>query len=117
MNNKRKGAQGERELLRILREAGFSAHRNDQRYVGGFENPDISLDIDGDVFHVEVKRKEHLNIHGAIEQAVNDANGKSFPIVAHRRNNEPWLITFRLQDGLDLVRLHRSNGEKTVERM
>ena len=38
MNCKKKGSAGERELASLLTEAGFPAHRNDQRDVGGYDN-------------------------------------------------------------------------------
>ena len=41
MNSKRKGNQAERELLRLLQSYGLDAHRNDQTYIGGIDNPDI----------------------------------------------------------------------------
>ena len=40
MNSKRKGNGGERELLSILQAVGVAV-RNDQRYTGGVDNPDI----------------------------------------------------------------------------
>ena len=100
MNSKRKGSAGERELCGILQEAGFSsAHRNDQRYVGGLENPDIALEG----YHVEVKRCEKLSLYEAMAQAERDANGKKTPIVAHRRNRKPWLVVMRLEDWLKVT--------------
>lgn len=99
MNSKRKGSGGERELLEILRGNGFpDAHRNDQRYVSGFHNPDISAELKGKPLHIEVKRVERLNLSEAMKQAVRDADGAAIPIVAHRRNREPWMITLRLDD-------------------
>jgi hypothetical protein len=95
MNSKRKGSSGERELCDILHKAGFTdAHRNEQRYVGGVDNPDIALDG----YHVEVKRSERFNAYEAMAQAERDANGKKIPIVAHRRNRKPWLVVMRLED-------------------
>lgn len=99
MNSKRKGSAGERELCSILKKAGFmEAHRNDQRYVGGLENPDIALDG----YHVECKRAERFNAYEAMIQAERDANGKSIPIVAHRRNRKPWLVVMKLEDFMRL---------------
>ena len=61
MNSKAKGSAGERELCEYLTEAGYPAHRNDQRYTGGKGNPDI--DAEGlETLHIECKRVEHLNI-------------------------------------------------------
>lgn len=99
MNSKRKGNAGERELLSILSEAG-KAERNDQRYIGGKDNPDISFRHNGKKYHVECKRCEKLSLYEAMEQAVRDANGHATPVVMHRRNKKPWLVVLRLSDFL-----------------
>ena len=98
MNSQRKGACGERELLAILQGHGIPAHRNIQRYVGGRNNPDISAEFRGRKLHIEVKRRERLNLRAAINQAVSDADGKAFPVVIHRSSRQPWLVTCRLDD-------------------
>lgn len=103
---KRKGSAGERELCRILTDAGFPAERNDQRLVGGLANPDISAE-GLQSFHIEVKRVERLNIHSAMNQAIRDADGEKTPVVMHRRNGEPWLATLTLKAFLAIVRNHK----------
>ena len=101
MNSKRKGSAGERELCGLLQGAGFTeAHRNNQQYIGGLENPDISTPG----LHWEVKRAERFNAYEAMEQAEKDANGKKTPIVAHRRNRKPWLVVMKLEDWLTILR-------------
>ena len=42
--------------------------------------------------HFEVKAVEKLNIEDAMAQARRDCAG-NVPIVAHRRNFRPWLVT------------------------
>ena len=101
MNSKRKGSAGERELLAILGQYA-DVHRNDQTFVGGRNNPDISMSWNGHRYHVEVKRVEKLNIHAAISQAEHDAGEEVIPIVVHRRNRENWHVTMRLQDFLSV---------------
>ncbi len=98
MNSKAKGSAGERELAALLTEAGFPAHRNEQRFMGGYDNPDISA-AGLEAFHIEVKRVERLNIGEAMKQAERDAAGR-VPLVVHRRNRQPWLVTMRLVDWL-----------------
>ena len=102
MNSKAKGSAGERELCAILAEAG-AAQRNDQRYVGGVDNPDISFQMGANLFHVECKRAEKFNAYAAMDQAQRDANGHAVPIVAHRRNRRPWLVVLTLEDFLRLM--------------
>ena len=98
MNSKKKGSNGERELLRLLEP--YEAERHEQRYIGGLGNPDISFVLGGTLFHCECKRVERLNIHAAFAQASRDAQGGAVPVVAHRRNREPWLVTMKLDDFL-----------------
>lgn len=102
MNSKRKGNQAERELLHILQAHGIEARRNDQRYTGGIDNPDISAKIGPVAVHVEVKRQERLSLPAAIRQAKRDSNGHALPVVAHRSNRQPWLVTVELETLLDL---------------
>lgn len=102
MNSKRKGNAGELELLHLLEKAGFTARRNDQTFIGGKDNPDISLEVGGKRFHLEVKRAERFNAYEAMSQAVEDSNGHAMPVVVHRRNRKPWLVVMRLGDFLAL---------------
>jgi len=99
INSKRKGAAGERELSKFLRAHGFSEARRGQQY-SGIEGEDV-VGLPG--YHVEVKRVERLNIHDAMNQSIRDADNQ-IPIVAHRKNRTPWLVTMRAEDFLELVR-------------
>lgn len=111
MNSKRKGSAGERELCTYLAARGFPAHRNEQRYISGKANPDV--DAEGlEEYHFEVKRVEKLNVPEAMRQAVRDASGRT-PVVVHRRNREPWLVTLRLDDWIEERRMHHSVEEKS----
>ncbi len=118
MNSKRKGNAGERELLRLFHDMGYPVYRNDQRYIGGFENPDICLRMNGEEFHVEVKRTERLNIHAAMAQAIRDSGSRP-PLVIHRRSHEGWLVTLRLGDFLNLSEKRQKaeeSGRKQAKR-
>lgn len=99
MNSKRKGSGGERELAELLQAHGYDAHRNDQRYIGGLNNPDVG-GLPG--YHIEVKRTERFNLYEAMQQAQHDADGKAVPIVCHRRNRHPWVVVMTLEDFLNL---------------
>lgn len=102
MNSKRKGNAGERELLEILTRHG-NARRNDQTFVSGLHNPDISFHAFGKSFHVECKRGERLNLTQAAIQAEGDAAPGTIPIVMHRRNRRPWYVTLRLSDFFEVL--------------
>jgi Holliday junction resolvase len=101
-----KGANGEREWAAFLREAGFTdAHRGGQLYQRG----STVADVEGLPFiHVEVKRQERLNLRAAMEQSMRDAADEGrgrLPIVAHRTNRKPWLVTM---EGKDWIRLFKA---------
>lgn len=89
-------------MLHLLEAHGIPAHRNNQIFVGGTGNPDIGATVCGLPLHLEVKRQEHLRLSAAVSQAVHDANNHALPIVVHRSNRQPWLVTARLEDVLQL---------------
>jgi hypothetical protein len=99
VNSKRKGCAGEREFAAFCRERGIGGAQRGQQFQGGFDTPDVK-GLPG--IHVEVKRVERLNITEAMEQSIRDSAGKAAPIVAHRRNRKPWLITMLAEDWLKL---------------
>lgn len=94
-NSRAKGARAERAWASFLCEEGWPAKRGVQ-HAGrdaetGKDNPDVvcpSLHW----LHFEVKHVERLNIQDAMIQARQDAGAK-VPVVAHKRNNMPWLVT------------------------
>ena len=103
MNVKRKGTAGENELAELLRESGIRAYRNDQIFKGGKGNPDVFAEIMGKPLHIEVKRVEKLNVPEAMHQAIRDAEG-AFPVLAHRRNREKWLVTMQLSRLIEFLK-------------
>lgn len=110
MNGKasqRKGAEGERELASLLRGHGYEVRRGGSLFFG--EVPDL-IGLPG--IHIEVKRVERLDLHGAMGQAIRDADrfhdGK--PTVFHRRSRAPWLVTMRLDDWLELYKHIKRTG-------
>lgn len=98
MNSRQKGAGGERELSRILREYGYNCRRG-QQYSGANGDADV-VGLPG--IHIECKRVERLNISEAMKQAVKDADAAEVPAVFHRKNREGWLVTMRLDDWIKM---------------
>lgn len=98
-DSRRKGAQGEREVARILRKRGYDAHRG-QQFKGGPDSPDVT-GLDG--FHVEVKRTERFNLYDALAQSRRDSAKGETPIVVHRRNGMPWVVVMEFEDFLDEI--------------
>ena len=100
VNSKKKGARGERELSKILRDYGYNARRG-QQYCGANGDADV-VGLPG--IHIECKRVEKLNLLDAMGQAVHDAAAGLIPAVFHRRDRCEWLVTMRLDDWMQIYR-------------
>ena len=100
MNSRAKGAQGERELARKLREYGYEARRG-QQFSGANGDPDV-IGLDG--IHIECKRVERLNLEDAMAQSRRDARDGEIPVVMHRKNHCEWLVTMTLEDWIGFYR-------------
>lgn len=98
MNSRSKGARGEREVAGLLREYGYPCRRG-QQYSGANGDADV---IGLPDVHIEVKRRERLDIHEAMAQSVRDAREGETPVVIHRKNNYSWLVTMRFEDYMRL---------------
>lgn len=96
-----KGAEGERELARLLEAEGYNMKRDGTQTYGTV--PDLR-GLSG--IHMEVKRVEKLNISKAMNQAERDSQRfhDGAPTVFHRRNREPWYVTMKLTDWLRLYK-------------
>ena len=101
MNSCRKGARGEQELAALLRAEGYKIDRGGTTSFG--TTPDLS-GLPG--VHIEVKRREKLNIWEAMQQAVADAAKfkDGAPALFHRRNRAPWLVTMLFTDWIKLYK-------------
>ena len=99
MNSNRKGKDGERELAHELEKYGYSTRRG-QQFCGANGDADV-VGLPG--FHIECKRVEKLNIIEAYRQSVNDAKDGEIPVVMHRKNYQPWLVTLELKDFMELL--------------
>lgn len=105
MNSKAKGASGERELANVLKEYGFQTRRG-QQYSGANGDADV-VGIEG--IHIECKRVERLNIDEAMSQSIRDAREEEIPVVMHRKNRKPWLVTMRLED---FIKMRKENDDE-----
>lgn len=110
INSKRKGAVGEREVAKILRENGFDDARRTAQFCG---NTGDAADVTGleefDI-HIEVKRQERISIMDWMRQAIRDCKGRN-PLVVFRQNNGEWYCVMRFQFFLDILKklLRRSD--------
>lgn len=107
MNSREKGKRGELEVAHLLKEYGYDARRG-QQYSGSNGDPDV-VGLPG--IHLEIKRVEKLNIGEAMRQSVRDARYYEKPVVMHRKNREPWLVTMLLDDWMELYK----EWEKVIE--
>lgn len=100
-NGRQKGKRGELELANRLKELGLTARRT-QQFCGREGTSDVVCE-ELSFYHLEVKRVERLNIDEAFSQAVRDC-GERTPVVVHRRNQKPWLVTMSLEDWLEIAK-------------
>ena len=100
MNSRDKGKRGEREWAEECRKHGYLEARRGVQFAGGADSPDV-VGLPG--FHCEVKRTENLSVYKAMEQSEHDSAGRAVPLVAHRRNNRPWLVVLRAEDFFRLI--------------
>lgn len=102
MNSRQKGKRVERLWRDQLREAGFLKAFRGQQYCGAAGNADVVCP-ELPTLHFEVKGVQNLNVLNAMKQAINDC-GEKTPVVAHKKNGEPWLVTMLAADWLELVK-------------
>lgn len=100
INSRAKGAVGERELANILKENGFETRRG-QQYSGANGDADV---VGLPHIHIECKRVERLIIEKAMEQSRSDARENEIPVVMHRKNRQPWLVTMDIDEWLELYK-------------
>lgn len=110
-NSRAKGARGERELAKKLREYGYESRRG-QQYSGKNGDADV-VGLPG--IHIECKRVERLNLDMAMSQAIGDAKEGKLPAVFHRKNNEPWLVTMRFEDWIEIYREWEAGSDSERE--
>ena len=106
VNSRQKGARFERQLANLLKEHGYECRRG-QQYCGANGDADV-VGLEG--IHIEAKAVERLNIHEAMNQAINDAREGELPAVFHKKNRQKILVTMTLEDWLEMYKVFR--GEK-----
>ena len=100
MNSRAKGAGGERELAKKLREYGYDCRRG-QQFSGANGDADV-VGLPG--IHIECKRVERLNLEDAMAQSRRDARDGEIPVVMHRKTRSPWMVTMTLEDWVEIYR-------------
>ena len=100
MNSRQKGARAERELAHKLSEYGFECRRGVQYSGLGGE------DVVGLPFvHIECKNVQKLNLRDAMAQSERDAKEDQTPVVMHKKDRKPWLVTLNLDDFMTMYKV------------
>ena len=100
VNSRQKGKRFELSVANLLKEYGYETRRGQQ-----FSGLNGDADVVGlpDV-HIECKAVENLNLYKAYEQSVRDAREGEKPIVIHKKNNKPILVTMDLPTFMEIYK-------------
>lgn len=109
MNSRAKGKRGELALSHKLTElSGFSCRRG-QQFSGANGDPDV---VGLPFIHIECKAVEKLNLRNAMDQAESDAREDEIPVVMHKKNRKPWLVTMNLEDFITMYKVWLKEWEE-----
>lgn len=105
IDSRRKGADAERELVRILRAAGWplACRTSDGRVQAA--RGDIANGPEGT--HIEAK-SGNLKLTAALDQVARDAISLDMPLLAYKPARHAWLGVVYLEDLLPLLKLRES---------
>ena len=98
-SQQQKGRRAERELAAILQGHGYDVRP------GAPCNHGTTPDLTGlPGIHIEAKRREKLDLYGALRQSAADADkfSEGVPVVMHRANRCPWVVSMTLDSFLAL---------------
>lgn len=106
INSRSKGARGERELAKRLKEYGYDSRRG-QQYCGANGDADV-IGLPG--IHIEVKRTERFSLYDALAQSKHDAKADEIPVVMHRKNNCEWVVVQPLETRIQMYNEYDRNN-------
>lgn len=101
VNSRQKGARFERDLANLLKAHGFEDSRRGQQYCGANGDADV---VGIPNVHIEAKAVESLNIHNAMQQSIRDSKEGETPVVIHKKNRKPILVTMLFDDWIELYK-------------
>ena len=100
-SERRKGKNGELEVVRLLHAHGWTDAKRSSDGRSQNERGDIA---DGPVgVHLEVRRRETVNVWACLAKAEAEAKPGDMPVVAFRRNRSPWYAALPLEILLGLL--------------
>ena len=98
--SREKGKRFEREVANMFKDWGYDAHRTAQFKGKTGQAGDVE-GVPG--IHIEAKHQEQMRLYEWMEQANRDAgSGRGLPVVVHKANNKPTLVTMRFEDWIQL---------------
>jgi hypothetical protein len=97
INSRRKGKVGELEAAAEINRLLPGAHARRSQQHSGTESASDLIAPGLPNLWLEVKRVQALNIQAVMEKSLEQC-GELAPVIVHRRNDSPWLVTFRLED-------------------
>lgn len=93
-----KGRRAELALAALLQQHGYDVRPGEPLNYG--KEPDI---VGLENIHIEVKRREAVNLSAALGQAQKDSERfGGLPCVFHRANRKPWTVSMPLDAWLQL---------------
>jgi Holliday junction resolvase len=100
-NQRQKGARGEREAAKLLRDLGFAGARRGQQFRGGYDTPDVICEALPDILF-EVKQDQSVKpgtkrFEDVWSKLASDAVGPTgfvYPALLWRHDRGPWHMTF-----------------------
>lgn len=95
MNSRQKGARFERDLAKMLRDEGFDEARRGQQFSGINGDADV---LGCPFLHIEAKNVQKLNLRDAMSQSERDAREGEIPVVMHKKDRMPVLVTLNFED-------------------
>ena len=109
VNSRQKGARFERDLAHKLNEYGFECRRGQQH--SGLEGEDV---VGLPYIHIEAKNVQKLNLRDAMAQSEHDAKAGQIPVVMHKKDRMPILVTLNLDDFMGIYKVWLSIAEKVI---
>ena len=108
INSRMKGVNGELECRDLFTAQGFEGVYRTAQHIGNVKEGSADISNTPEV-HIEVKRVENLNITKAMEQSVRDVEIQETtdkPVVFHRKNHKPWLVTMMSDDWFEFYKAY-----------
>ena len=97
-----KGKGYEREIAKILKKFGFKARRTEQ-YCGKSGDSSDVVGLPG--IHIECKHYKSTGFkYEWLTQAIEDSKDGETPIVVHRTDRNPNVVTLKLEDFIELYK-------------